>query len=66
VPPGPSTTKALDLALTGALITLLAAITARAELVALDIQRGEPFAGGASFGKTGPYEQIVGVAHSGR
>ncbi len=47
------------------LAILLAAGTvgqARAELVALDIQRREPFAGGASFGKTGPYEKLVGVA----
>jgi hypothetical protein len=35
---------------------------ARAELIALQIQRREAFAGGASFGKTGPYEKIVGVA----
>jgi hypothetical protein len=33
-----------------------------AELVALDIHHREPFAGGKSFGDTGPYEKIVGVA----
>jgi hypothetical protein len=36
---------------------------ARAELRALDISRREPFAGGIAFGKTGPYEILVGVAH---
>src|SRR5436305_359030 len=35
---------------------------ARAEVVALDIYRREPFAGGASFGDTGPYEKLFGVA----
>jgi hypothetical protein len=43
-------------------LTLLATGAARPELVALEILRREPFAGGASFGKTGPYEKIVGVA----
>jgi hypothetical protein len=41
---------------------LLLPSTARAELIALDVQRREPFAGGASFGDVGPYEKIVGVA----
>jgi hypothetical protein len=36
---------------------------ARAELVSLDIYRREPFAAAASFGDTGPYEKLVGVAH---
>jgi hypothetical protein len=36
--------------------------TVRSELIALDIQRREPFAGGESFGKTGPYERLIGVA----
>ena len=31
--------------------------------VRLDIQRREPFAGGASFGDTGPYERLLGKAH---
>jgi hypothetical protein len=35
---------------------------ARAGLVALDVQRREPFAGGQSFGDVGAYEKIVGVA----
>src|SRR5438034_8895058 len=34
----------------------------RAELVKLEIQRREPFANGVSFGDTGPYEKLVGVA----
>jgi hypothetical protein len=33
-----------------------------AELIGLEIQRREAFAGGASFGNTGPYEKIAGVA----
>jgi hypothetical protein len=36
--------------------------SARAELVALDVLRREPFAGGKSFGETGPYERIIAVA----
>jgi hypothetical protein len=46
-----------------ALAVLLLASTARAELRSLQILRREPFAGGKSFGKTGPYEIIVGIAH---
>ena len=34
---------------------------ARAELVKLDVLRREPYAGGAAFGDSGPYEVIVGV-----
>jgi hypothetical protein len=44
---------ALSLVLSGA---------ARAELVALDIHKREPFAGGKAFGDVGPYEQITGIA----
>jgi hypothetical protein len=43
-------------------ILALAAHDARAELLALDIHRREPFAGGAAFGDVGPYEKLVGVA----
>jgi hypothetical protein len=39
------------------------AVPARAEVRSLDIYRREPFAGGMAFGKTGPYEVLVGVAH---
>jgi hypothetical protein len=44
--------------------TLLVLTTpvARAELVALEIHKREPFASGMSFGDTGPYEKIIGVA----
>jgi hypothetical protein len=31
--------------------------------VRLDIQRREPFAGGVSFGETGPYERLSGNVH---
>ena len=31
--------------------------------VQLDIERREPFAGGSSFGDTGPYERLYGKAH---
>jgi hypothetical protein len=33
-----------------------------AELIALDILHREPFAGGQSFGKVGPYDQITALA----
>jgi hypothetical protein len=36
--------------------------TCRAELISFDIRQRVPFAGGKAFGKTGPYEKIVGVA----
>src|SRR5262245_38430533 len=35
---------------------------AQAELISLEFHRREPFAGGTGFGKTGPYEKLVGVA----
>jgi len=35
---------------------------ARAELVDLKIHRSEPFAEGYSFGDTGPYEKLIGIA----
>jgi len=31
--------------------------------VRLDIERREPFAGGGSFGDTGPYERLSGKVH---
>jgi hypothetical protein len=31
--------------------------------VRLDIERREPFAGGSSFGTTGPYERLFGKVH---
>src|SRR3954467_6815377 len=40
----------------------LLAGTARAELVALDVIRREPFAEGKAFGKVGPYDRIVALA----
>ncbi len=43
-------------------ITLAAAAPARAELVALEVLKREPFAGGQAFGDVGPYEQITGIA----
>ena len=42
--------------------TLLIATTAAAEIVELRIESSEPFADGASFGDTGPYQRITGVA----
>jgi poly(3-hydroxybutyrate) depolymerase len=44
-------------------VLLLTPVTLRAEVVSLEIHHREPFAGGMSFGDTGPYEKIVGVAH---
>jgi poly(3-hydroxybutyrate) depolymerase len=38
------------------------AVSGRSELVALDIQSREPFAGGKVLGNTGAYEKLVGVA----
>lgn len=46
-------------------VSLLAAILAQAgflsaEVVRMEIQRREPFAGGHAFGSSGPYEKVVG------
>jgi hypothetical protein len=46
----------------GLLLALLTPPGVRAGLISLEIQRREPFAGGAAFGKTGPYEKLAGVA----
>lgn len=48
----------------GLLLTwFILATTARAEVTRLEILKREPFAGGAAFGDTGPYEKISGIAH---
>ena len=44
------------------LLFLLAASDVRAELQSFAILHREPFAEGAAFGATGPYEKIIGVA----
>src|SRR5947208_6042132 len=44
------------------LLLPLAIAPARAELIALDITKREPFAGGKAFGDVGPYDQITAVA----
>src|SRR5438477_12223722 len=43
------------------LLNFLAEGDARAEVHAIAVGQREPFAGGMSFGETGPYEKIVGV-----
>ncbi len=43
-------------------LALLCGSPAHGELVALEINRREPFAGGQSFGDAGPYDQITGIA----
>jgi hypothetical protein len=48
---------------TTALVTTLTTLPCRAadaRVIRLEITRREPFAGGAVFGRTGPYEKIVG------
>src|SRR5262245_26951188 len=44
------------------LVLLLSAAEARPALVSFTITERTPFADGKSFGETGPYERIVGVA----
>jgi hypothetical protein len=47
-----------------ALVALvLSPLAVRGEVKSIDIYRREAFADGASFGDTGPYEKLVGVAH---
>ena len=43
-----------------AILVGIAAGSASAEVVRFEIQTREPFAGGKSFGKVGPYERIIG------
>jgi hypothetical protein len=43
-------------------LALLAASSARGEVVSLKILKREPFAGGNAFGDVGSYEQIIAVA----
>ncbi len=45
------------------LALLLPASAAHAELVKLVVHTRQPYAGGVSFGDTGPYEIIAGVAY---
>ena len=47
----------------GVAFFLLSSSVLRAELVSLDIQERQPFANAISFGTSGPYEKITGVAH---
>ncbi len=44
------------------LALLVTQSAARAELIAFEILHREPFASGKSFGATGPYEKIIGIA----
>lgn len=44
-----------------ALLILAELSQSRAEVASLEIQRREPYAGGKSFGDTGPYEKIAGI-----
>src|SRR5271168_2756254 len=44
-------------------VALCGARMARAELRTLEILHREPFAGGKSFGDSGPYERITAIAH---
>ncbi len=46
----------------GITFLFLSSSALRAELVSLDIRERRPFANGISFGKSGPYEKIKGVA----
>lgn len=59
------TPAASRLVLLSALLVLFAPTLASAELLSLEIHRREPFAGGKSFDKVGPYEIIQGVARFG-
>lgn len=52
-------------ALLAVFVALVAPTAATAELLSLEVCRREPFAGGKSFDKVGPYEIIQGVARYG-
>ena len=54
---------AVPIALLALATALLGAADARAEIVRLDIQGSEAFAGGESFGPAGAYRSTWGVAH---
>src|SRR5439155_17617117 len=51
------------LALWAVFVALIFVCPARAELRSLEILVREPFADGHTFGDTGPYERIIGIAH---
>ncbi len=42
-------------------LLVIAGAAARADVVSVEVHRRESFAGGISFGETGPYERIAGV-----
>lgn len=46
-----------------AVLSLLLAASASAEVARIEVTRREPFAGGMSFGSAGPYEKLVGRLH---
>jgi hypothetical protein len=50
------------LTLCTAAVLILAATSARTEVVSVDVKQRVPFAAGMSFGAAGPYEKIRGVA----
>src|SRR5262245_5156252 len=54
--------SAMRLPLGAVFVLVLTATQARAEVVALEVLKREPYAKGKSFGDTGPYEKIAGVA----
>ena len=45
-----------------AVLAFLLASNARAEVIALEILKREPFAGGQAFGAVGPYDQVTAIA----
>jgi hypothetical protein len=51
------------LLIVGAIISLLMPLTCGARLTQLVITQTAPLAGGVSWGNTGPYEKLTGVAH---
>jgi len=45
------------------LVPLLSPAALHAEVTSITLHHREPFAGGAAFGDTGPYEKLAGVVH---
>jgi hypothetical protein len=46
-----------------AVVVALAGAPLRAEVVRLEVLRREPFAAGHTFGRSGPYERLIGTLH---
>src|SRR5687767_345203 len=55
--------QSLFLLLSVALLVVIAAPVSEARVVRFVVEQRQPFAGGAEWGTSGPYERLTGTAH---